>query len=203
MSVQTDLFDSIYNDVVALTNRPDLSAETEIAVRTATLSIHHRASFLRDLVTKPVQLPNSAYNVTLDIQVLLERCRGVSSIIPLGSDFAVVDHKIDLVEIGDIYDPEYGTMKNDIAYMAGTGLNVRCSLPCYGFVVSYYQSPSTIRESYNSWIAQLAPASIIYTAAAIVLTTNGNEEKAKSYREQVQGIHFPELVSNFSTGAQR
>lgn len=206
MSAQTDLYDALLQDVLELTKRPDLMEESQIALRTATLSIHGRASFPRDLVTSLVKLPNPAYQVALDIQALFPRLRGLNAVRVVDVNFAPIDTdvgKIEVVEPNDIYDPEYGSVKNNIAYVAGTSINIRTAIEAYGYIVSYYQLPLVRREEYNSWIAQMSPDAIIYQAASIVFSTNGNEEKAASYQKMVREMLFPELVTNFLTGEMR
>jgi hypothetical protein len=206
MTAQTDLFDSILSDVYALTVRPDLEAETELAVRTATLSAHSSAAYPRDSVLVSIQLPSavSVFLSAVDIQVSLPRFRGLSSVQLLDSTFAPVSlPEIEIVEMGDIRDPIYHQIRNDIAYVAGTSLNIRSSIPAYGYSVEYFQSPLVRREHYNSWIAQLAPDIIIYQAAAIVLGTNGNEEKSRNYMNMVNTVFKPLLDQNYLTGAMR
>lgn len=204
MSSQEALYDSMVADVVTITNRPDLAEETKVAVRTATLSVHMLESFPRDVSTELVKLPNAFYVAGFDTQVLFPRFRGVSTIRILDSSFAPVEFPaIDVVELGDIYDPIYGTLKNNIAYAAGTSLNVRCAVPAYGCLVEYFHLPQVRRESYNSWIAQLYPEPIIYKAASIVLATNGNEEKSKSLDTYCKLTLNPQLTQNFLTSAMR
>lgn len=204
MSAQEDLYDSLLEDINALTARPDLEAEAEVALRTATLSAHMGATYLRDIVTMPVRIPNASYLTAIDMQVALPRARGIAAVQLLDTEGnPIVDPEIEVVEFGDIYDPLYGGLKNNIAYAAGTSLNVRSSVPASGYNVSYYQLPLVKRSQYNSWIGQLAPDSIIYGAASIVLATNGNEEKAAAYAKAVATMYKPMLEQSFQTTAQR
>ena len=204
MSAQSDLYDQMVEDVVVLTNRPDLAAEIAIAVRTATLSIHMRAAFPRDVAVQLVKLPNASYVTSLDVQVLLPRIRGVSSLRVCDVNYDPLETPIiNIVEMGDIYDPEYKTLRNDVAYLAGTALNIRSSISTYGYLIEYFQVPLLRREQYNSWIAQLAPDAIMYTAAATVLATSGDEDKAAAYNKLVTTTLFPELIQNFLTSAMR
>lgn len=204
MSANTDLYDGIYNDVLELTKRPDLAEESLIAVRTATLSLHGRQAWPRDVATSLVKLPNASYLTALDAQVLLPRLKGLSTVRVCDVNFAPMESPhVEIVEMGDIYDPVYGTLKNDIAYIAGTTVNLRTSVAASGYLIEYFQVPRANRNEYNSWIAELAPDVIVYQAAAIVFTTNGNEEKASGYQRMVDKMLFPELVSNFLTSAQR
>lgn len=204
MSAQTDLYDGMVADIMTLTNRPDLQGETEIALRTATSTLHGAFNFPRDLATAIVKLPNSSYQVAIDIQVSLPRLRGLSLIRGLDVNHQpLVQPQIDIVEIGDIYNPEYGILKSNIAYMGGTSLNVLTNVPLYGFVIDFYQAPQTRREFYNSWIAQLSPEAIVFLAAALVFQTNGNEEKARSYLAMVENMYKPDLISDYGLSAIR
>jgi len=200
----TDLYNTIYDDVVTLTNRPDLAGETAVAVRTATISVHNSAAYPRDVETVPIKLPNPAYIVGIDAQVSLPRLRGISQIVGLDVDYNVIESlAIDVVELGDTKDPEYGTWKNNIAYLAGTAVNIRCSMPVYGFVIDYFMTPQVRPELYSSWIAMLMPDPIVYMAASIVLSTNGNEDKAKSYMAFYQNVLKPQLDSSYLTSIIR
>lgn len=204
MSVHTDLYDSIYNDVMELTKRPDLESETAIAVRTATSSIHGRAAFPRDVVTELVKIPNVSFITALDIQTLFVGLRGISSVRITDVNYAALESpEIEIVEMGDIYDPVYRTLRNNIAYLAGTSLIIRCGVGSYGFIVEYFKIPSVKRDTYNSWIAMLAPDVIVHQAASLVFATNGNEEKSQKYASIVDKMLFPELVSNYLTAAMR
>jgi hypothetical protein len=106
-------------------------------------------------------------------------------------------------ELGDVYDPEYGNLLSHVAYIAGTSLNIRCMSGAHGFVVEYFQMPDVKAAAYNSWIAQLAPDAIIYSAAATVFSTNGNQEKAAAYTKTVNEQLIPELIAQYGLAAGR
>lgn len=193
------LWQEIYDEVVTLTGRPDLSDETTAAIKTATRRIHLADKFPRDLTSQLVQLPNSAYIVSLDIQSTFPRLRDISNISLCDSEgVPLTTPLIELRELGDIYDPVYKTLVNNIAYLGGTTLNVRSSVPITALLVEYFQIPIVNPVTYNSWIAQLAPDAIIYTAAALVLVNTGNEEKASAFKNLADRQFIPDLVANFS-----
>lgn len=163
--------------------------------------------YSRDAAVVQVQIPNAAQMTAIDIPTVLPRFRGLSTIRPIDVNLNIItssrENEIEVVEIGDIYDPVYRTIKNFIAYVSGSKVVVRCPVTNYGFAIEYFQAPKTRREEFDSWIAQLAPDIIQFWAAAIVLNTNGNEEKAKNYLLQVEKFYIPQLKSNFLTGAAR
>lgn len=206
MSVATDLYDSMVADIVGLTARPDLEQEIAIALRTATSNAHLSDAYARDYQSTPVQLPNASYLTSLDVPTLFPRMRGVGAIQALNSNYQPIlltaANRINIIELGDIYD-EYGSLRNNVAYLAGDKLNIRTSMNTNGYLVSWYAAPNTRRDYYSSWIAQLYPDVILYWAASIVLDTNGNEAKAAKYMKMTTDIHVPFLKSNFLLGELR
>ena len=190
MSFNTDLYDDTLASVLTLVNRPDIQDEIEMHFKTATTSAHLSDKYPRDLVVKPIMLPNqvAAYTSALDITNSLPRIRDISSIRALDSTGAPLETpRIEVVEIDDIYDNQYNTIKNDIAYLGGRTLNIRTSVGAYGFLVEYYEAPNLARERYDSWIAQLNPALIIYWAAFLTWNGNGNEERANRTMKIIHG----------------
>lgn len=200
MTWQTTLYDAMLADVNSLTSRADATAESAIALRAATTNMHMSDTYWRDAVTASVQLPNASNLVALDINTLFPGARGFQSIRPLDVNGNVVvmgeGNEIEIVEMGDIYDSEYGTLRNNIAYTSGSNLVVRCPMNSNGYAVSYLRAPQTSRTLYDSWIAQMYPSGIIFWAAALVYQTNGNEEKAKNYLLQVEKFYIPQLKQN-------
>lgn len=207
MSFQTDLYDDMIQSINTLTNRSDLEGETAMALRAATQNAHLSDTYPRDVVTNHVQLPNSSTQVAIDIPTAMPGFRGLIDIRGLDLNQQPLwfpgSQMIDVVEMGDIYDAEYGNIKNNIAYVSGDKLVVRYAGSVGGYILEYVRTPQTKRELYNSWIAQEAPAIIWYWAAALVLSTNGNEEKSRSYLTQVEKFYIPQLKANFLLGAQR
>lgn len=207
MTWQTDLYDSMLADVISLTNRPDLEVENAIALRAATTNAHLTDMYFRDVATTQVQLPNGSNQLGLDIPTLFGLVRGFVDIRPIDQNFNLMSPsestKIEIVEIGDIYDPEYGNLRTNIAYASGSSLVVRSPIQCWGYTVQWVKAPQVRRDLYDSWIAQIAPSIIIYWAAALVLSTNGNEEKSRSYLTQVEKLYIPQLKSNFLLSAMR
>lgn len=200
MTWQTDLYDAMLADVISLTSRPDAEGENALALRAATTNMHLTDAYWRDSLTVNVQLPNDSNLVALDVNTLFPGARGFRTVRPIDINGNLVQmgqgNEIQIVEMGDIYDPEYGHLRSNIAYTSGSNLVIRCPMSSYGYVVDYMRAPQTTRSLYDSWIAQMYPSGIIFWAAALVFNTNGNEEKAKSYLNQVEKLYIPQLKQN-------
>lgn len=212
MSVFTDRYDAIYNDVVGLTNRPDYTTETALAIRNATLTVHLSDHFPRDIVSTDVPAATSSFVQQLDTLSLFPRFRDVSALCLRDADGnQVLTPPIEIVEVGDIYEPGYpGVRKQNIAWLAGSTINVFSNLASFGSFVDWFQSPALTRETYNSWIADSFPDPIVWYASMIVWNRSGNEKKAAEARTMLFGTPgndftalIPTLKRNFSTTAGR
>lgn len=212
MSVFTDRYDAIYNDIVVLTKRPDLTDETALAVRNATLSVHLCDHFPRDIVSTNVPAVTSSFFQQLDTLALFARFRDVSAVaLRNSSGEQILSPPIEIVEVGDLYEPGYpGVRKQNIAWLAGSTLNIYSSLASYGCYVDWFQSPSLPRDSYNSWIADSYSDPLVWYGAMIVWNRTGNEKKAAEAKTMLFGTPgndytalIPTLKRNFSTTAGR
>lgn len=206
MSVQTDLFDGMVADIISITNRPDLADETALALRTATVNCHLSDAYARDVQVSSIQLPSPVYVTTLNIATLFPKLRGLSLIQAMDVNYTPIavtpDSRMEIIELSDVYD-SYGALRNNIAYIAGNQINIRCLINSYGFFVTWFNLPEVKRDTYNSWIANIYPDAILYWAASIVLDTNGNEAKAAKLMKFTQEINIPFLKANFLLGEQR
>jgi len=66
---------SLISDVYILTNRPDLVAETELAVKKATLKLHHVDFFKKDLFETGITWNPVAYIQSLEYKNIHPRWR--------------------------------------------------------------------------------------------------------------------------------
>jgi hypothetical protein len=200
----TALYTAIVADVMLLLARPELADEVALAVRTSTRSAHLGGSYPRDSRETDVTLAVPAYTAQLAIDTYAPRCRGLTSVQAVdATDLVVYNPAIDIVELGDLLDPEYGTVKNNIAYLAGTTINIRSSIAMTKVRLTYFHSPDVTEAVYDSWIALLAPDIIIYGALAIVARGTGNAERATQYMEMINKELRPQLNSSFATSANR
>lgn len=198
MTANTILFDNVVAEVQQIVNRPDVPELVEQAVVSATRRIHSRATFPRDVVTGVSQLATQVYLASFDTSTLFTRFRAPSTVRLLDSTFLpVTKPEVELVELRDIYDPEYRTLKDNIAYLSGTALNVRSSYGLYGILCEYFQMPVCARTGYSSWIAALFPDPIVHQAAASIFAATGNAEKKKAFKDELEMEIFPTLIENY------
>jgi hypothetical protein len=212
----TALWTQQINDIITITNRPELTAETALALRQATLRAHACAHFIRDLVVSAIpnsDLSQAFTNLTIDISTLA-RFRDVSGVKLLDVNGNVLTYPaVDVVEIGDIYEPGYedrGILRQNICWLAGTNLNIYSGGGNYGAEVTWFQAPKLSSDVYDSWIAQMFPDVIIWEACYFIWNRSGNDNKAKEayitlHGEPAKGADglYQLLKSNFLTTAGR
>lgn len=199
-------YTDIFAEVISITNRPDLQAETALAIRSATLAMHGFAMFPRDLATVSIAdgITAGSNDVTIDGPTELPGLRGLSRVVRLDSQGAQLEFpEIEIVELDDLLDPVYGTPKDNVAYIAGTSVRVLCNAGVTALRVSYFKLPTVLPiDQYSSWIADIYPDGIITMAAAKVFKIIGDERWAV-FDNMARTECADHLITNYLTAKAR
>ena len=177
-------FNELVAEVQIWVNRPDMDAAIRSAVRAVTLKYHRKEKFWRDLESVSlVGLPLDTVQL-VDIATYLPGFRQLLSV-----------EGATIVEAHDLYD-EAGYARTNIAFLAGTSLNIKHYGPRSSVAVSYYKDPVVAPENlYASWIADTQPDLLIAGAAARSLAWKNESEifAAATLEERSQ---WAELLQN-------
>jgi hypothetical protein len=188
---------SLTADVFTLTNRPDLVGETSLAIRAATLKAHGSDYYYKDLLETGVQFDLSMQFQTLDYKTLIPRWRALKYIRKF--DYSTPPGRagefLELITPEQVLD-SYSINKEDVCYVAGLQLNIRCRAAFQYMLLGCYVHPDVTFEGYSSWIADEAPLTIIYEAAATVFKTIGYDEQNAAYRQLVLDQYAELKISN-------
>jgi hypothetical protein len=179
MSLFSDLVSGA-DGVYSITNRPDLVAETALAVRQATLAAHRSDYYKKDIVEVITPSASPAQSIyQLDIPTLFPNWRNFAYIRPYDSvTQSPVNFLLEPIAPAGIFD-EYLIEKTGVYYTAGTNLNIRLAAAIDSFIVGYYANPVLTPEgSYESWIARQQPAVIVLDAAKRIFEMIGYIEAA-------------------------
>lgn len=180
-------FASIVADVMTVTKRPSLVAETNLAVRAATLKAHQYDDWIKDFCEFSIQFNISDYFQSLDYK----------SVIPLWRkprylrkyDYTVSPGVPGLffnyIEPEKVVD-EYNVDRQDIYYVAGLNIQIRSSTQFQYMLLGCYLNPDTTITGYSSWIANDHQFAIVYEAAAIIFKMIGMDEQTATYRDMVK-----------------
>lgn len=174
-------FAELVADVKILTNRPDLDADTKLAVKAATLSLHQCDFFYKDLEETGIQFQASDYTQSWQYRDLFPRFRSLKyfrksdSAGAAGSFLAVLTP----AEVLD----RYGSAREDICYAAGELIQIKSSTELQYAFVGVYNNPNITEDGWNSWIALDHPYAIVYKAAVTIFKAIGFDEQATVYNK--------------------
>ena len=175
-------FTSLLNDVYTITNRPDLIAETKLAVKQATLKMHQSDYYPKDLFETGIAWNPVAFLQSLSYKTLIPRwrtfkyLRKYSDGVP-GDFFTLLSPEESL--------DRYAVNKDNICYVAGDTLEIRSSTQDANMLIGCYLHPDITEENYTSWIADEHPYAIVFDAAATVFKMIGYDEQAAYMKQSV------------------
>ena len=190
------IFDDLLAGVYSLTARPDLVAETQLAIRQATLAYHLKDLFSRDMVTGSLA-PSLDVKHTFDFNTTFPRCRQFSYL-RSGALFYEI-----LRDPRELFDP-YLNQRTQIAYVAGSNLVVLSRAAVSAFDFAYIAAPVVWpAASYDSWIAELYPEAIHVAAQAILYRGIGRVEEANALTKIQVAEWHAHILSNHLEGMAR
>jgi hypothetical protein len=199
------LFVDIVASVVTVTNRPDLVAETQLAVRRATARLHGCEYFPRDLTTAVVSA--AGYSGSIDVtSAPISRYRAAKYLRESLATPTGQERYLTKIEPDSLVD-SYGRSQLNYWWEAGNVLNwsLGVSLGSGGtalssLVLGYYQNPDVSIAGYdvagNSWIATTEPWCIIEEAAAKVLRLTGQLDVANALQMQADESRRELIISH-------
>lgn len=179
-------FNELKTAVDVITRRPDLVAETQQAILSATFNLHAADDWWPDRVQAII--PASQFTRADGIAVVLlddhlPRLRRIESIRPfdaLSDPTGYYSTYPPMEEITpDALFDEFGSHRRYYYYLAGANVVMKTTAANSSHVAVYWQYPLAVSPvQYASWIATKYPFAIINKAAVNVLTGIGFEEAA-------------------------
>lgn len=188
-------FTELCNDVYTITKRPDLVDATKLAVKQATLKLHHSDYYYKDLVETGIQFGTSDYIQQADVKNFWPRFRTLKYFRRYQDDSAM--------EFFEVVPPElivdsYKIDRVNIAYVAGSVLQIRSRYPLQYALISFYQHPDITEAGFSSWIAQDHPFAIQFEAARFLFKSIGFDEQSAAF-EKLANEQLAEIkISNIS-----
>ena len=178
-------FDELVEEVFDLTNRPDLVAETESAVRAATLKAHQSDFFSKDIFETGVEFDNLSFRQSLDIISFVTNFRALKYLKRVENAQDEIGKTLDIITVDEVLD-SYGVNRTDIAYVAGRHIEIRASVAFQFALLGGYAHPIVAPvEKYSSWVAEQQPFAIIREAARVIFKTIGFDEQSAAYNSLV------------------
>lgn len=175
-------FDELCDEVYILTNRDDLVGETKAAVRAATLKLHQADYFYKDLFETGVSFSTSDYLQQIEYRPLIPTWRSLKYI--RKTDLAGADDLgfFEIIVPENVLD-SYNINRNDVAYVAGTVIQIRSSTAFQYAILGCYVHPNITELGYNSWIANEFPYAIIFEAVSSIFRLTAETTQAAAYTD--------------------
>jgi len=168
-------FTELLNEVYSLTNRPDLIAETKTAVKAATLKMHQKDYFYRDLHETGLSFASPDYVQSIEYTELFPRFRSLKYLRKYSDGAAGKEFSILTPE--ELID-SYGVDRVDVAYVAGASIEIKSSTQDAYMLIGMYLNPDITEAGYSSWIASAHPYAIVYEAVRVIFKSIGFDEQA-------------------------
>lgn len=173
-------FTELVAEVYLITNRSDLVAETESAIRQATLKAHKLDFFSKDIFETGIEFDSADFRQSLDYVTLISNFRAISYLRRVEDELDDTGAFFDIITPLEILDP-YGKGKTDIAYVAGRVLEIRSSVSFSKALLGAYVYPIVREGAYLSWVAEQFPFAIIYESARVIFKAIGYDEQSATF----------------------
>ena len=179
-------------EVYTITNRPDLVAQTLTAIRAATLKLHQRDYFYKDLFETGISFPAAEYLQQIEYRTLIPRWRSLKYIRKTDVTGTEQGAFLDVIAPENVLD-DYKLNKTDVCYVAGEAIKIRSKTQLQYAILGCYRNPDITEATYNSWIALDHPYAIVYEAASGVFKMIGDTEQFAAYSD-LAGAQMQEVV---------
>lgn len=185
----------LINEVYVVTNRPDLVAETKLAVKKSTLKMHQLDYFPKDLFETGISWDPVNLIQSLDYRTLVPRWRSLKYLRKYSDGspstfFTLLTPEESL--------DRYAINRENICYVAGEHLEIRSSTADSYMLLGCYVHPDITDTSFSSWIATEHPYAIILDAAASLFKMIGFDEQAaymkQDVTEQIQILRQNQII---------
>lgn len=177
-------FDELLIEVYDLTGRSDLVAKTKTAIKAATLKAHRSDFYSKDIYETGIEFTTAHFIQSFDYISFVPNYRAFKYVKRVSDENDELGKFFDIITPEETLD-EFGTNRNDIAYVAGRTLEIRSSVEFSKMLVGMYVSPIIVEANYLSWVAELFPYVIIFEAARIVFKSTGDKALAIEYKDLV------------------
>ena len=174
----------LIDDVYTVTNRPDLVADTLLAVKKATLKAHHSDFYAKDLFETGIQWATPDYIQSLEYRTVVPRWRQLKFLRKYDDTGSTPGDFFTILTPDQTLD-EYGISKENICYLAGDMIEIRSDTQDQYMLLGCYLHPDITTTGFSSWIALDHPYLIVYEAAASLFKTIGFDEQATAMRQEV------------------
>jgi len=172
----------LQTEVYAITNRPDLADRTLSAIRSATLFLHQKDFYWKDLKEQGIVFNTEGYLQQFEYRSLFPRFRSISYTRKTDINLYDQGEIFDIIQPTNVVD-DYRANRTNVCYAAGAVLQYRSSTSFQYAILGFYENPDITLATYTSWIALDHPFAIVYRAAAQIFKSIGNTEEWNAWTQ--------------------
>jgi hypothetical protein len=166
------LWDDLITEIYTLTNRPDLVAETALALRQSVRLAHKSGKYWRDLQETIVPVDANLQVQEVDIPSYMPQFRAIALFQSVNNELT----EFKSVTIDDLLDSD-GYFRTNVYWGMGTALRIRARNPEAQYKLTYYKYPVVFPTAgFNSWMVDEHSDLLILMAATNVLASVGEQE---------------------------
>lgn len=196
---------TLISETYALTARPDLVAETSMAVKMATLKMHQLDYFPKDIYETGIQFSAAAFTQQLAYKSVVPTWRSLKYFRKFDITTASNDSSagtpgvyFKLITPENVLD-SYSVERVDVMYVAGLNLNIKSSDSFQYALLGCYVLPDVTDANYSSWIADEHQYAIECEAARVLFKTIGHDEESRAYEalvsEQIANLRTSQILA--------
>jgi len=185
VSIPSDLYVSIRDGVYTISKRPDLVAETAVAIRKATMKLHMADLWKTDLVEVFYTIGSNEgaqgsfrYTLDLTLSTKFKLYRRISSIRQYTANQTGYELQLKELDADRLLD-DYNIEDINYWYQAGQQISIRADRSLTQLKIVYFKYPNILPAEYDSWIARQFPDAVIEEAAASVFKSIGKDSEAQ------------------------
>ena len=161
-------------DVYRVTNRPDLTNETYIAIRAATLRFHMADDWVQSEATSvvpvvPLFTGDFRYSFLTTSLTRFRKIKYIKEYVTPPNPWYI---QFERLAPDDLLDG-YQTEKENYWTRIGNGISLRATREISNLEVVYYQLPDVSEATYSSWIADMFQDCIIHEAKMDIFEMTG------------------------------
>lgn len=211
---------SIIAEVVGLTNRPDMIAETTSAVKSATLRAHRSDFYWKDLFESNIVYATADYTQSIDYRSIIPNFRSMKYLrkFDFGTNYQNCQQNNGFQgasyntngtqcpgKFFELITPEqaldsYNLQRRDVYYMAGNLIQVKSSTLTEYALFGCYLNPIVGSEAtYSSWIATDHEYAIVFQAVSQIYGLLENTNAQATY-QKLADAEIAMLIASNITG---
>ena len=191
-------FSELCAEVYTITGRSDRVAETESAVKAATLKAHQQDYFYKDIFETGISFASSEFTQSFDYRLTLPRWRALKYLRKWDNVGLAPGTELEVI-LPELILDRYKVQRQDICYVAGSYIQINSSTEEQYYLLGAYLNPDITTSGFSSWVALDHPYAIVFDAAATVFKAIGKDEEAAAYRgllaEQISLLKASNIVA--------